>query len=52
MAEAEQHIDFVTVRAKDIVEDRQKGWAMFTRGTAWGIIAVILVLIMLEVFFG
>ena len=52
MAEAQQHIDYVEVKAKDILPERQTGWAMFTRATAYVIGAVILVLILLKVFFG
>ena len=45
MAEAKQTIDFEEVKAKDIIADRQTGWAQFTRATSWviGIIAVLLI---------
>ncbi|HEY8613404.1 MAG TPA: preprotein translocase subunit SecE [Roseomonas sp.] len=52
MAEAQQHIDYVEVKAKDILAERQTGWAMFTRATAWVIAATVLLLIALKVFFG
>ncbi|WP_458095382.1 preprotein translocase subunit SecE [Roseomonas sp. WA12] len=52
MAEAQQHIDLVEVKAKDILPERQTGWAMFTRATSWVIGAVILLLVALKVFFG
>jgi hypothetical protein len=52
MAEAQQHIDLVEVKSKDILPERQTGWAMFTRATSWVIGAVILLLVALKVFFG
>ncbi|WP_424134642.1 preprotein translocase subunit SecE [Roseomonas chloroacetimidivorans] len=52
MAEAQQHVDYVEVKAQDILAERQTGWAMFTRATLWTIIAVVLLLIFLKVFFG
>ncbi|SHJ81437.1 aa3 type cytochrome c oxidase subunit IV [Roseomonas rosea] len=52
MAEAQQHIDYVEVKSKDILAERQTGWAMFTKATMWGIIAVVLLLVFLKVFFG
>ncbi|WP_426956465.1 preprotein translocase subunit SecE [Muricoccus radiodurans] len=52
MAEAEQHIDYVAVDAKDILAERQNGWAMFTRSATWGIVLIALLLIALKVLFG
>jgi hypothetical protein len=52
MAEAQQHIDYVEVKAKDILAERQTGWVMFTRAATWTITAVVLLLICLKVFFG
>ena len=52
MAEAQQHIDLVEVKAKDILPERQTGWAMFTRASAWVIGAVIVLLALLKLFFG
>jgi hypothetical protein len=52
MAEAQQHIDFVEVKSKDIIADRQTGWTSFTRASTWVIGAIIVLLIALKVFFG
>ena len=52
MAEAKQTIDFEKVTAKDIIADRQTGWATFTRATGYAIGAVVLLLIALKVVFG
>ncbi|MBP0491279.1 aa3-type cytochrome c oxidase subunit IV [Roseomonas indoligenes] len=52
MAEAQQHVDYVPVDAKDILPERQAGWAMFTRATAWGIVAIIAVLVFLKLITG
>ncbi|WP_338661347.1 preprotein translocase subunit SecE [Pararoseomonas sp. SCSIO 73927] len=52
MAEAQQHVDYVPVESKDILPERQAGWAMFTRAAAWGIVAVVALLIFIKVFFG
>jgi len=52
MAEADQHVDYIEVKSKDIIAERQTGWAMFTKATAWGIGAIILLLIAIKAFFG
>jgi len=52
MAEAQQHVDYVEVKSKDILAERQTGWAMFTRATAWGIGAIVLLLILIKFAFG
>lgn len=52
MADAPQHIDFVEVKSKDIIAERQTGWAMFTRATVWGIVAIVVLLVALKLFFG
>ena len=52
MAEAQQHIDFVEVTAKDILPERQRGWEAFTRAAAWTVGAVAVLLILLKIFFG
>jgi len=52
MAEAQQHVDLVEVKPQDILAERQTGWAMFTKATAYGIVAVVLLLIFLKIVFG
>ncbi|MFH5925861.1 preprotein translocase subunit SecE [Roseomonas xinghualingensis] len=52
MAEAQQHIDYVEVKAQDILAERQNGWVMFTRATTWTIIATVVLLVALKVFWG
>ncbi|WP_084697940.1 hypothetical protein [Muricoccus aerilatus] len=52
MAEAKQTIDFEEVRAKDIIADRQTGWAQFTRATSWAIGIIVVLLVLLKLFFG
>lgn len=52
MAEAKQTIDFEEVKAKDIIADRQTGWAQFTRATSWAVVLVVLLLIALKFLFG
>jgi hypothetical protein len=48
MTEVKHDIDFVEVKAEDIVGDRAQGWSMFTKATTWGIGAVVLVLLFLH----
>ncbi|MFC0385448.1 preprotein translocase subunit SecE [Muricoccus vinaceus] len=52
MAEAKQNIDFEPVQTKDIIADRQTGWAAFTRATSWAIGLIVLLLIALKFLFG
>ena len=52
MAEVQQNVDYVEVKAKDILADRQTGWAMFTRATAWTIGGVVVLLVVLKLLFG
>ena len=52
MAEAKQTIDFEKVAAKDIIADRQTGWAQFTRATTWAVVLVVLLLVALKFLFG
>ncbi|MFC7553821.1 preprotein translocase subunit SecE [Pseudoroseomonas wenyumeiae] len=47
MAEVKHDIDFVEVKAEDIVGERAHGWSAFTKATTWGIVAVTLLLLML-----
>ena len=52
MAEVQSDVDYVEVKSKDILADRQTGWAMFTRATTWTIGGVVLLLVALKVLFG
>ncbi len=52
MAEVKHDIDFVEVKAEDIVADRAQGWSVFTKATTWGIGATILLLVFLYLFAG
>jgi hypothetical protein len=52
MADATHDIDFVEVKADDILAERTHGWESFTRATTWGAGAVILLLAMLYLFWG
>ncbi len=52
MAEAKQTIDFEEVKAKDIIADRQTGWAQFTRATSWAVVIIALLLVALKFLFG
>lgn len=52
MAEAKQTIDFEEVRAKDIIADRQTGWAQFTRAMSWAIGIIVVLLVLLKLVFG
>ncbi|MCK8782983.1 hypothetical protein M0638_01135 [Roseomonas sp. NAR14] len=36
----------------DLVADRQRGWAAFTRFASYGVIAVVVLLILLKIFVG
>ena len=52
MAEARQHIDMVPVRAEDILSEREAGWHAFTRAAAWGIGAIVVILLLLYALLG
>lgn len=52
MAEATQQIDFVPVKAEDILAERTRGWDMFVLATKWGIGIVIVILVGLWLFAG
>lgn len=52
MAEAKQTIDFEKVAAKDIIADRQTGWAQFTRATTWAVAIIAVLLVALKFLFG
>lgn len=52
MAEAKQEIDFVEVKADDILAERTHGWDMFITASKWGIGAVIVVLLAIYLFWG
>ncbi|MCQ4162568.1 preprotein translocase subunit SecE [Roseomonas sp. GC11] len=52
MAEAQQHIDFIEVKAEDIMAERLQGWELFTQATKWGIGAVIVLLAALYLLWG
>jgi hypothetical protein len=52
MAETQQHVDLVEVKPQDILAERQTGWAMFTKATAWGIAVVVVLLVLIKIFFG
>ena len=49
MAE-QQSYEFSTVDAKDILAERQRGWAGFTQFATYGIVAVVVILLMLLLF--
>jgi hypothetical protein len=48
MAEVKHDIDFVEVKAEDIVGERSQGWSTFTKATTWGIVAVAVLLVFLK----
>jgi hypothetical protein len=48
MAEVNHEIDFVEVKAEDIVGDRTHGWKVFTKATYFGIGAVVVLLLVLH----
>jgi hypothetical protein len=48
MAEVKHDIDFVEVKAEDIVGERAHGWSVFTKATTWGIVAVVVLLLFLK----
>ncbi len=52
MAEVKHDIDFVEVKAEDIVGERAHSWSMFTKFTTWGIGAVVVLLLFLHSCFG
>ncbi|WP_419895970.1 preprotein translocase subunit SecE [Roseomonas sp. USHLN139] len=52
MAEATHQIDYVEVKADDIIAERTHGWEAFTKATTWGIGATILILALLYLFAG
>ncbi|WP_140881321.1 preprotein translocase subunit SecE [Muricoccus nepalensis] len=52
MAEAKQTIDFEEVKSKDIIADRQTGWAQFTRAASWAVVIIVLLLVALKFLFG
>lgn len=52
MAEATHDIDFVEVKAEDILAERTHGWEAFTKATTWGVGAVIVLLAALYLFWG
>jgi hypothetical protein len=48
MAEVKHEIDFVEVKAEDIVGDRTHGSHVFTKAATWGIVAVGVLLVVLK----
>lgn len=48
MAEVKHDIDFVEVKAEDIVGERAHGWSVFTKATTWGIVSVVAILVLLK----
>jgi hypothetical protein len=50
LAEQQSSYEFVAVTAKDILADRQRGWAGFTQFVTWGIGVTIVVLVALAIF--
>ena len=46
----ESNYDFASSDAKDMVADRQREWASFTRLITWSIVATVAVLLLLLVF--
>jgi hypothetical protein len=48
MAEVQHDIDFVEVKAEDIISDRSQGWGAFTKATTWTIGAVAVLLLFLK----
>ncbi|WP_159998482.1 aa3-type cytochrome c oxidase subunit IV [Roseomonas sp. 18066] len=52
MAEATHEIDYVEVKAEDIIAERTQGWEAFTKATTWGIGATILLLAFLYLIAG
>ena len=49
MAEQSSY-DFSAVEAKDILADRQQGWAGFTKFVTYGVVAVVAILALLFLF--
>ncbi|MDJ0388427.1 preprotein translocase subunit SecE [Roseomonas sp. E05] len=52
MAEATHEIDFVEVKAEDILAERTRGWDQFTATAKWGIGAIIVLLLAIYLFWG
>lgn len=52
MAETNHEIDFVEVKAEDILADRTRGWDLFTVATKWGIGIVIVLLLGIYMLWG
>lgn len=52
MADHRDEFELATVTSQDILPERQAGWAMFTRATAWSIAIIAALLIALKVLFG
>ncbi|MDB5369438.1 MAG: Preprotein translocase, SecE subunit family protein [Roseomonas sp.] len=48
MAEVQHEIDFVEVKAEDIIGARTQGWGAFTKATTWTIVAVAVLLLVLN----
>ena len=52
MADQTDQYELATVTAQDILPERQQGWAMFTRATAWAVAIIAVLLIALKILFG
>lgn len=50
MADQQDQYDFSSAEAKEIVADREREWASFTRLVTWGIAATVVLLLALLLF--
>ncbi|HWL82685.1 MAG TPA: preprotein translocase subunit SecE [Roseomonas sp.] len=52
MAEATHEIDFVEVKAEDILAERTRGWDQFTVAAKWTIGAIVVLLLAIYLLWG
>lgn len=50
VADQQDHYDFASAEAKDMVADRERSWAGFTRAIVWSVGITVAVLVLLLLF--